>query len=73
MTAHFALRLAERNLSLENVKSVVQSATDVRLLRRGQSGGKVSMFKKAVDGKTLAVVAEVKNVDCWIVTAYYET
>ena len=72
VTRHFALRLAERGLSAECVKNVVHYATDVRHLRTGQNGGKVAMYRKAVEAKTLAVVAEIRNGNCWLLTAYYE-
>ena len=38
----------------------------------GAHGGKRWKFKKTEQGRTLVVVAEVKNKDCWLATAYYE-
>lgn len=38
---------------------------------RGNHGGFVYKFKKTVDGKTLAVVAEVKKGECWLMSGFY--
>ena len=38
----------------------------------GMHGGKRWKFKKSVDGRALVVVAEIRNNDCWLLTAYYE-
>jgi hypothetical protein len=72
VTKHFALRLAERNLSLENVKNVIYYSDRKQELRTGHHGGKIFKYFKTVDDKTLAVVAEIRRNDCWIATAYYE-
>jgi len=71
-TKHFCLRLSERSLSLENVKNVISYYDSVERLNRGKHGGFLKKFKKTVDHKTLVVVAEIKNNDCWLATAYYE-
>jgi hypothetical protein len=72
ITKHQALRLAERDLSLENVKNVVRYPDSVEDLSRGRHGGSLKRFKKAVDDRTLVVIAEVKRTDCWLATSFYE-
>lgn len=72
MTQHAALRIAERGLSLEAMKSVVHYSTDVRELRQGANGGKLKQFRRTADTRVLVVVAEVKGNECWIATGYYE-
>ena len=37
------------------------------------NGGKRKVFRKASGKRTLAVVAEVKQNECWFITAYYES
>jgi hypothetical protein len=73
ITKHQALRLAERDLSLENVKNVVRYPDSVEELRRGGHGGSLKRFKKMVDEQTLVVIAEIKRTECWLATAYYES
>lgn len=71
-TRHESLRMVERGLCLKNMKNVVKYPDRVVDLQCGRKGGRLKKFWKTVDLKTLAVVAEVKNNDCWIVTACYE-
>lgn len=72
VTKHFYQRVDERDLSTENAKNVVQYPDSSRKLNRGRNGGILTMFKKAIDGKTLVVVAEMKKNECWLMTTYYE-
>lgn len=72
VTHHAALRISERGLSLEEMKNVIIYSKDVTVLSPGQNGGKLKRFKKTTDGKTLVVVAEMKGLDCWIATGFYE-
>ena len=37
---------------------------------RGEHGGFVYQFSKAVGAETLVVVAEVKNQECWLISAW---
>jgi hypothetical protein len=57
---------------LENVKNVVRYPDSVEDLSRGRYGGSLKRFKKAVDDRTLVVIAEVKRIDCWLATSFYE-
>jgi len=72
VTRHQALRLAERNLSLENLKNVVHYADSVKPLSRGHHGGQLKKFYKSADNRTLVVVAKIKGADYWLATGYYE-
>jgi hypothetical protein len=72
VTKHQALRLSERDLSLENVKNVVRYPDSSESLNHGRHGGSLKRFKKTVDEKTLVVDAKIKRNDCWLATAYYE-
>jgi hypothetical protein len=72
LTKHCYIRLSERNLNAEDVKAVVRSSSDVKHLKTGMHGGKLSRFRKTADGKTLVVVAEIRHKECWVATAYYE-
>ncbi len=46
LTKHFALRMAERSLSLEHAKNVIHYPDAKRELRRGQHGVKFLSFAK---------------------------
>lgn len=70
---HEALRVVERALSLENMKNVIRYPDRSADLKRGKKGGIVKKFWKTVDQRTLVVVAEIKDTDCWIITAYHES
>ena len=72
VTQHQALRLAERELSLEEVKNVVKYPDRREILNRGNHGGNLKKIWKTVNDKTLVVVAEIKREECWLATAYYE-
>jgi len=72
VTRHGAHRLAEREISLENVKCVVSYPDDEKRLQPGRNGGILWRFTKVLGDRKMAVVAEIKNNDCWLATAYYE-
>jgi hypothetical protein len=60
-STHAKQRSRERNISLEAMKDVVKYHQSKTQQYRGDHGGFVYKFKKTADGKTLAVVAEVKK------------
>ena len=62
----------ERELSSEHAKNVVRYSSEKTMMRPGIRGGKIYRYKKTEDGRTLVVVAEVRNNEFWIMTAYYE-
>jgi Domain of unknown function (DUF4258) len=69
---HFAIRIAERGISCESAKDVVKYADSEKKLQKGNHGGNLCIFTKSVEGSKLIVVAEIKNNECWLTTAYYE-
>ena len=70
-STHARQRSRERNISLEAMKEVVKYHETKTQQYRGEHGGFVYKFKKAFDGKTLAVVAEIKKSECWLVSGFY--
>ena len=64
--------MVDRNISSENAKNVVKYADEEKKLQNGQNGGILKSFTKTVDGRKLTVIAELKNNECWLATAYYE-
>jgi len=70
-TKHQALRVSERDLSLEDMKNVVGYPDGDEFLRKGLHGGRVCKFRKTVAGKTLVVVAEIKGKECWLLTGFF--
>jgi len=71
VTTHFASRLAERGISIEDAKETVLHPDNVEYQRSGTHGGKVRLFRR-LQSRVLAVVAETKNDEAWLATAYYE-
>ena len=47
-------------------------ADEEKRLRNGDHGGIVYKFKKT-DSRALIVIAEIRNNNCWLATAYYES
>jgi hypothetical protein len=72
VTRHCALRLSERSVLLEHVKNVVNYADEEKRLQHGANGGILKRFTKTDGGRKLTVIAEIKNNECWLATAYYE-
>ena len=70
-TKHQALRVSERDLSFENMKNVVCYPDESSFLRKGLHGGRISKFRKTVEGRTLVVVAEIKGKECWLLTGFF--
>jgi hypothetical protein len=64
-TAHAQKRAEERGISLDEMKAVIKYAQKGRL-RAGVHGGTVYKFVRA----SLVVVAEIKESECWVITAY---
>ena len=55
------------------MKDVVNYLAVKRQQYRGEHGGFVYNFTKLVVGDTLAVIAEVKKVECWLISAFWPT
>ena len=72
ITRHFVKRVAERGVLVEYAKCAVKYADEEKRLQPGQNGGNLWCFTKSVGSRKLITVAEIKNNDCWLATAYYE-
>ena len=59
--------------SVAALKDVVNYPDAKRQQYRGEHGGFVYKFTKVVDGDTLAVVAELKKDECWLISAFWPT
>ena len=70
-STHARQRRRERSIPLEAMKDVVKYHQSKTQQYRGDHGGFVYKFKKTAGGKTLAVVAEVKNGECWLMSGFY--
>ncbi len=70
ITKHEAERLDLRNISWEEVKSVVCSHDRKQDEGRGRNGGRVWKFFKMRKSLALVVVAEIKKSERWVVTSY---
>jgi hypothetical protein len=69
-TAHVLLRTAERGLTLEQLKSVVNFPDKKKQQYKGDNGGFVYKFEKIIDGKTVVAIAEVKSSECWLISGW---
>jgi hypothetical protein len=69
-TTHAKERSRERGLPLEAMKHIVNYHDSKRQQYRGDHGGFVYKFVKLVNGKKLAVVAEVKKDECWLISEF---
>jgi hypothetical protein len=68
---HFIQRVALRDISTEECKALVRSGSGKKLVGKGFHATRYT-FEKTVDETTLFVVAEIKNNECWLITAYYK-
>ncbi len=64
--------MAERGLSVEDMKNVVSYPDKTEKKGPGENGGIVWQFMKDVKGKKMVVIAEIKNSDCNFITSYYD-
>ena len=70
-SSHARQRSRERNIPLNAMMDVVKNHQSKTQQYRGNHGGVVFKFIRSVDGKTLAVVAEVKKGECWLISGFY--
>ena len=63
-TSHVAKRARERRFT-DKPARILKTPT-----RRGNHGGTIWLFFRAFGNRILVAVAEVKNNECWIITAY---
>jgi hypothetical protein len=64
------LRISERGLCLEQLKSAVNYSDKKRQQYKGDNGGFVYKFEKIIKGQTVIAVAEIKNTECWLISGW---
>jgi hypothetical protein len=69
-TTHARARSRERDLPLELMKTIVNHHDSKMQQYRGDHGGFVFKFKRKIDGRMLAVIAEVKHNECWLISGF---
>lgn len=69
-TTHSKERGRERSISVEIMQNVVKYPDSKRQQYRGIHGGFVYKFIKTIGTDTIAVAAEVKKDECWLVSAF---
>lgn len=72
VTAHALERIAERGLSLEQLKCVINYHDKKKQQYKGENGGFVYKFEKMVDGRKIFAVGEIKKSECWLISGWYE-
>lgn len=70
VTGHVLIRIAERGLSLDQLKQVVSHPDRKRQQYKGDNGGFVYKFEKEIEGEMMVAIAEVKAVDCWLISGW---
>ena len=73
-TSHVAKRARERGFSVKQAMLAIDQPASILKTppRRGNHGGMIWLFFRAFGNRILVAVAEVKNNECWIITAYWE-
>jgi hypothetical protein len=71
VTSHVLKRIAERGLTLEQLKSVVNGPSRKMQQYRGDNGGFVYKFEKEISGVQVAAIAEVKQSECWLISGWF--
>lgn len=69
-TTHARIRRAERSLSVQAMKDVVNYSDKRMQQYRGTNGGFVYRFSKTAGGKAIVVIAEVKGDKCWLISGW---
>lgn len=72
-TSHVAKRARERRFTVEQAILTIDHPGHILKTppRRGNHGGMIWLFSRAFGNRILIAVAEVKNNECWIITAYW--
>ena len=71
-TRHVFQRAAERGLSIDDMKQIVNYHDSKVQQTKGGHGGMVYRLKKTVDKKTHIVIAEIKKDECWLVSGWVQ-
>jgi uncharacterized protein DUF4258 len=71
-SSHAELRMQERGVDRNDVMNTILRPTKKSQQYRGTHGGIVCRMEKVINGKNLAVVAELYKENCYVVSAFYE-
>lgn len=73
-TSHVSKRARERRFTVAQAMLTIDQPTRILKTppRRGNHGGMIWLFFRAFGNRILVAVAELKNNECWIITAYWE-
>ncbi len=73
-TPHMLRNAHERRFTVEQAMLTIDKPARILKTppRRGNHGGTIWLFFRAFGNRILVAVAEVKNNECWIITAYWE-
>ena len=69
---HFAQRARERGFTLEDAMACVSFPEKKLRQGKGEEGGFKEVFEKTFGARKLFVVAEVKGIECWLITGYWQ-
>jgi len=68
---HFMQRQSQRKFTDDQAKRVIDDPEKKTRQRSGHWGGTVYVMEKHVDGKKLVVVAELRDNEAYLITAYF--
>lgn len=71
-SGHSIQRMLERGLSEQAIKDTVKYAEVCVRQRKGENGGIVYRCEKSIEGRLLVVAAEIKDAECWLLTAFFD-
>lgn len=64
--------MTERGFCLEQLKSVVNYPDRKKQQYKGDNGGFVYRFEKAIHGETVIAIAEVRKSECWLISGWIQ-
>ena len=65
--------MAERDFSLDQLKSVVNYSDRKKQQYKGDNGGFVYKFEKVIEGRNVIAIAEVKKLECWLISGWFDS
>ena len=72
-TAHVGKRARERDFTTEQAIIAINEPGILKTPPRvGNHGGMIWLFSRQFGNRILIAVAEVKNHECWLITAYWQ-
>ncbi len=64
--------MVERGLSEQAIKDAVKYAAVFVRQKKGENGGWVYRCEHKIEGRILVVAAEIRNTECWLLTAFFD-